>query len=40
VSIVVGFAEVIMSPALRASEKRKSWISRRLGSAIVGWERV
>lgn len=31
VSILVGLAEVIMSPALRASSKRKSWILLRSG---------
>ncbi len=30
-----GLAEVIMVPARIAREKRKSWISCRLGSAMV-----
>jgi len=35
VSTTPGLADVIMSPALRASSKRKSWISWRLGDAMV-----
>ena len=35
VSTVLGFADVIMSPAFKAISKRKSWISWRFGSAIL-----
>ena len=34
-STVLGFADVIISPAFKAISKRKSWTSWRLGSAII-----
>ena len=35
VSTVLGFAEVIISPAFWAMLRRKSWISCRFGSSIL-----
>ena len=36
VSTVVGLADVIISPALLAIVRRKSWISWRFGSSMFG----
>lgn len=36
VSTVLGLAEVIISPAFWAMVMRKSWISCRFGSSILG----